>query len=152
MAERLYLAYGSNLNLTHMGACCPGAKALGTAGIANWRLAFCGCGGGNYLTIQPAPGFTVPVAVWAITPKDELALDEYEDYPALYYKQDMPITYQAPGPGRLCQGDAFIYIMVEGCRKGLPTPRYMDDCLAGYRAFGFDPALLHQAYAYSASH
>lgn len=145
-ARRFYLAYGSNLNLSRMAAQCPGAAILGTAALTGWRLAFCGCGGGNYLTIEPDPQGAVPVAVWAITPEDEKALDQYEDYPALYFKRELPVTYREQG-SNLCHAvQALVYIMVDGCRPGLPTASYMEECRAGYRSFGFDTALLQQAY------
>ena len=38
--EKLYIAYGSNLNLEQMAHRCPTAKVAGTAMLHNWRLAF----------------------------------------------------------------------------------------------------------------
>ena len=38
--ERLYIAYGSNLNLEQMAHRCPTAQAVGTATLKNWRLMF----------------------------------------------------------------------------------------------------------------
>jgi len=38
--DRLYIAYGSNLNLKQMAHRCPTAKVVGTAMLHNWRLAF----------------------------------------------------------------------------------------------------------------
>jgi len=67
MAKRYYLAYGSNLNREQMGYRCPQARPVGVAELKDWRLLFRGSGTGNYLTIEPALGFSVPVAVWAVT-------------------------------------------------------------------------------------
>lgn len=147
--EKLYLAYGSNLNKPQMEARCPTARVLGTAALEGWRLAFRGRGAGNYLTIQPAPGFSVPVAVWAVTGEDERALDAYEDYPAFYDKVPLPITYQELGTGRALSRDAFVYIMREGFPAGPPTPEYLRACQEGYQAFGFDLGILQEARARS---
>ena len=64
---RYYLAYGSNLNLAQMQCRCPDAHVAGTAELPGWRLMYKGSGSGNYLTIERAEGYTVPVAVWAVS-------------------------------------------------------------------------------------
>ncbi len=38
--RRLYVAYGSNLNLEQMAIRCPTAKVEGAIMLRNWRLAF----------------------------------------------------------------------------------------------------------------
>ena len=38
--DRLYIAYGSNLNLDQMKRRCPTAEVIGTAELKNWRLWF----------------------------------------------------------------------------------------------------------------
>ena len=47
---KYYLAYGSNLNIQQMAVRCPGARAVGTATIRDFKLAFRGSGtGGHYV-------------------------------------------------------------------------------------------------------
>jgi len=149
MAKKYYLAYGSNLNREQMGYRCPGAVPAGTAALQDWRLVFRGSGTGNYLTIEPAPGFTVPVAVWAVTQADERALDRYEGCPIFYRKETLPITCRGLKSGAERQMRAFVYLMNDGHPAGLPTTRYMDICAAGYRDFGFDSEVLLEARAYT---
>jgi len=149
MAKKYYLAYGSNLNREQMGYRCPQARPVGVAELQDWRLIFRGNGTGNYLTIEPAPGFSVPVAVWAVTLADEGALDRYEGFPAFYRKETLPITYTGLKTGAERQVRAFVYLMNEGHPAGLPTTRYMDTCEEGYRDFGFDPQVLLEARAYT---
>ena len=84
--ERLYIAYGSNLNLDQMKHRCPTAEIVGTAELKNWRLWFRGGGHSAVATIERERGFKVPVLVWRIQPQDELALDRYEGWPHLYRK------------------------------------------------------------------
>lgn len=40
---------------------------------------------------------------------------------------------------------AFVYIMHEDRLPGLPSKGYVETCMAGYRAFGFDTGLLLKA-------
>ena len=78
MQKRYYIAYGSNLNIHQMRWRCPSARIVGTAELAGWRLLFKGSKTGSYLTIEPFAECRVPVAVWEVSPRDELALDHYE--------------------------------------------------------------------------
>ncbi len=41
---KLYIAYGSNLNVDQMSTRCPGARVAGVAGLPNYRLTFRGNG------------------------------------------------------------------------------------------------------------
>lgn len=144
MAAWLYLAYGSNLNLSDMAERCPHAKVVGTARLENWRLAFRGGGTGFYLTVEPEEGAYVPVAVWSVGEEDLASLDYYEGYPRLYTREAWHIAYQSRD-GQARQGEALIYIMRPEYLEGVPTEAYMETCLAGYRSFGFDSAILMEA-------
>ena len=84
--RRLYVAYGSNLNLQQMGWRCPMAKVVGIGVIENYQLLFNGVA-----TIVPEEKAEVPVAVWEIQPRDEQSLDRYEGYPTLYRKEDIKV-------------------------------------------------------------
>ena len=98
--KKFYLAYGSNLNVKQMQFRCPDAKIVGTAEIPNYQLLFKGSKTGSYLTIEPKQGCTVPVAVWSVSERDELALDRYEGYPHFYYKTELelPLTETGKSP------------------------------------------------------
>ena len=45
--EKLYFAYGSNMNLNQMAFRCPDAEVVDTVRLEGYRLAFCMNGGGN---------------------------------------------------------------------------------------------------------
>lgn len=147
--KKYYLAYGSNLNQEQMRYRCPNAQPVGTVQLEGWRLIFRGSGTGNYLTIEPAPGYSVPVAVWAVTKADEAALDRYEGFPVFYRKETLPITYTGLKTAQERQVEAFVYLMNDGHPAGLPTTRYMDTCAEGYRDFGFDTGALLEARTYT---
>lgn len=146
MTKRYYLAYGSNLNVFQMKTRCPGARALGTAEIADYRLLFKGSKTGSYLTIEPQEGGIVPVAIWEVTPQDEERLDRYEGYPTFYYKKEMKLSFTGIRTGKKRMRNCFVYIMHEDRPLGVPTHRYMATCYEGYDDFGFDTDYLKKAF------
>jgi len=146
---RYYLAYGSNLNTRQMKMRCPDAREMGTTELPGWRLMFKGSKSGNYLTIEMEDGYTVPVAVWAVSETDEQNLDRYEGFPTFYYKRELEVGLRDAETGKRRMVSAFVYIMHEDRKLGRPTERYMACCREGYEHFGFDPAFLQEAYEYS---
>ena len=146
---RYYLAYGSNLNLAQMQTRCPDARVAGTAELKDRRLLFKGGERGRYLTVERAEGRSVPVAVWTVSERDERSLDRYEGFPHFYYKEELEVTLREAGSGERRTVKAFVYIMHEAFRPGPPAESYMALCREGYRDFGFDRALLDEAYAFS---
>ena len=91
MSKKLYIAYGSNLNLKQMKYRCPTAKLVGKGVVENYELQFKGMPHCSYATIAPCVGKSVPVALWELQPRDEKLLDRYEGYPSHYFKQDLPV-------------------------------------------------------------
>jgi len=137
--KRLYIAYGSNLNMAQMALRCPTARPVGTAAIEGYELLFRGTGQHGVATIEPREGSSVPVLVWDIKEKDELALDRYEAYPTLYGKQMMGIVVDGKAVS------AMVYVMVPGLEAGFPTQSYLDIIIEGYRNAGFDPCIIDAA-------
>lgn len=144
MSNKLYLAYGSNLNLEQMEYRCPYATPLGTAGLSGYRLLFRGGKNGAVATVEPAEGSSVPVLLWEITPRDEEALDRYEGYPHFYRKET--VTVELGGK----PVEAMVYIMNEGPPLGIPSGYYLEVIIDGYTSAGFDPAVLERAVRDSA--
>lgn len=66
MSKKLYIAYGSNLNLKHMKYRCPTAKLVGKGVVENYELQFKGMPHCSYATIAPCVGKSVPVALWEL--------------------------------------------------------------------------------------
>lgn len=146
MEKRYYIAYGSNLNIRQMKMRCPSARIIGTSKVPNYELLFKGSKTGSYLTIEPKENSTVPVAVWEVTEKDELALDRYEGFPAFYYKAEMTLPIKGIRTGKVRQRRVFVYIMHEDRLIGMPSVYYLRTCLEGYDDFGFDSKILMNAY------
>lgn len=145
MSKRYYIAYGSNLNIPQMRMRCPSARIIGTSVIEDYQLLFKGSKTGSYLTIEPMEGAEVPVVIWEVTETDEKALDRYEGYPNFYYKKEMTLDIKGIRTGKVRRRDAFVYIMHEERELGIPSWYYVNTCLDGYRAFGFDEKYLFDA-------
>lgn len=136
---KYYLAYGSNLNIKQMAYRCPNAKPVGKAVIKGYQLLFKGSKTGAYLTIEKAENSSVPVAVWEVTDDDEKRLDVYEGCPNFYYKTEMEVTIKRR------KVKAFVYIMHENRKIGIPSASYVSTCAVGYSDFGFSLKYLENA-------
>jgi hypothetical protein len=137
--RRLYIAYGSNLNLEQMTQRCPTAQAVGTSVMKDWRLIFRGGNTGAVATVERFRGSSVPILVWQLQPQDEAALDRYEGWPHLYRKETLRIRLN----GKTVE--SMIYIMNEIRPYGLPSPNYFSIIREGYISSGFDIGILHKA-------
>ncbi|WP_339787992.1 gamma-glutamylcyclotransferase family protein [Tissierella sp.] len=141
MDNRLYVAYGSNLNVEQMKYRCPTAKVYGKGMLQGYRLLFKGSLGNAYLTIEQKIGEEVPVIIWGIGPKDELSLDRYEGYPSFYYKENLEVELET---GEAVE--AMVYIMTSlRTRLSLPSKAYYEAVKEGYESFGFDIKFIEEA-------
>lgn len=133
---KLYVAYGSNLNLRQMSHRCPNAKVKGKGMLKGYQLTFRGVA-----TIEPDKDAETPVGVWEIDALDERALDYYEGYPRLYRKETVEVEMV---DGTKVQ--AMVYVMNEG-KPSLPNKYYYDVIHEGYHDVGLDEKYLHGALA-----
>lgn len=142
--DRLYIAYGSNLNLEQMKRRCPTAEVVGAAELRNWRLWFRGGNHSAVATIERERGFSVPVLVWRIQPQDEAALDRYEGWPHLYRKETLRLTVNKE------RVRAMVYIMnADRHPYGVPSAGYFDTIREGYASADFDIGILYDAVKHS---
>ena len=135
---RLYIAYGSNLNLEQMAKRCPTAEVVGKTYLHNYRLMFRGKSTA-VATVEKQDGNKVPVLVWRLQPSDEYNLDLYEGYPNFYRKEMLRISIS----GR--RMSAMIYIM-NAVKHPYDTPSrsYFETIRLGYESAGFDFGILRQ--------
>lgn len=132
MDTKLYVAYGSNLNLPQMANRCPTAKVVGASELKDYKLVFRGGHGGAVATVEPCKGNTVPVLIWKITKEDEIALDRYEGFPYLYRKENLRVKLKGKNI------KAMVYIMNEGRTLAQPSMYYYSVIYDGYKAQDFD--------------
>lgn len=144
MEEKLYFAYGSNINLEQMSYRCPAAQVVGPVTLEGYELLFRGnAGGWGVATIAPCEGSTVHGLLWEITPECERSLDRYEGYPSFYGKE--PVTVRDKGGQEIA---VMAYVMT-GCdlwwAPAPPTPNYYGGIRDGYRQNGLPLAPLKKA-------
>ena len=145
MADKFYIAYGSNLSREQMAFRTPDAEIVGTAVLKGWRLLF-----RQYATIKKNSKFETPVLVWKISEQDEKNLDRYEGFPRFYLKKNLKVNVTGLDGEDLGEMTAMVYIMtpeVVECRKSNPAPSnyYYSVIYAGYEDFGFDKKILRKA-------
>ncbi len=145
MKEKLYVAYGSNLNIRQMKYRCPTAKLYGVGELKDYELQFKGYPNSAYATIAPKVGSSVPIAVWKITSLDESSLDRYEGYPSHYYKENVSVNL---GNKSL---DAMVYIMNPKMDFALPSAGYYRTVHEGYLDCKLDVDVLNDAVGRSAA-
>lgn len=120
---RLYLAYGSNLDLGQMRHRCPGAEPVRAIMVPNRRLIF-----RRFADIIEEPGAQVPCAIYRITPEDEAALDRFEGVSVGSYTK-ATIRLRTPSLGVI---QPLVYL---NNRDGEdpPSRRYVETIRRGYR-------------------
>lgn len=142
MADRLYFAYGSNINLDQMAYRCPDAQEVGPVTLENYELLF---RRGGFATIAPKEGETVVGLLWSITPGCERSLDRYEGYPRFYDKRMVTVR---DSEGRSLS--VMAYIMDERFREPmLPTESYYNGILEGYQQNGLPVSALKKAWEHA---
>ena len=139
MKTKLYIAYGSNMDIRQMSFRCPTAKLICTSEVEGYRLLFRGSQTGAYATIEKADGYKVPVIVWEIGETDEMNLDRYEGFPAFYYKKDLTVSVNGK------REKAMAYIMDERRSLGEPSYRYYKVIEDAYSEFHLDINILEKA-------
>lgn len=133
-----YIAYGSNLSIRRMATRCPDAIPLGKSELKNWRLVFKGNHSNAVASIERAKGESVSVGLWAITQRDEKALDIYEGYPRAYRKEYHYVCFN----GKRLR--AMVYVMNSKI-YGRPSILYYDIIREGYQDFSLDVSVLIDA-------
>ena len=139
MKEKLYIAYGSNLDQRQMARRCPTAEVVCSGMLYGHELLFRGSQFGAVATVEPKPGARVPVLVWEIKPSDERALDLYEGYPHLYRKENLSVTMDGG------ERDIMAYVMTGEREYGVPARSYYETIARGYADAGFDIGVLNEA-------
>lgn len=135
MQNKLYVAYGSNMNISQMKQRCPGAQVVEKGMIQDMQIQF-----NKVATLHNAPGEQAPAVIWSLTSKDEEKLDIYEGYPHKYTKNEVIVDINGE------EFPAMAYIMNDNKRLGAPSDEYFNRIAEGYTYFGFDFLFLEEAY------
>ncbi len=121
---KVYIAYGSNMNLKQMAKRCPNAKKIGTGIIGDYKLII-----PRVATIVPDKDNFVPVVLWEITESCEKNLDKYEGFPHLYRKENFIVLTDK---GREIEGMAYVLNEPYCYYDSEPTKEYLNIIKEGY--------------------
>lgn len=122
---KLYVSYGSNMNIKQMNDRCPNAIIQAKGFLEDYKLVFRGKGHAN---IEKTPSSIVPIVMWQITKSCEDALDIYEGYPNYYTKRMIDINIDDR------QVKALTYVMTNEYENKVnnPTKEYYSIIEQGY--------------------
>lgn len=131
--SKIYIAYGSNLNVAQMKRRCPDAVLIGSGRLENYELLYRGNGRNlGVATVAHRKGGIVPIGIWSISANDERALDAYEGYPWLYKKRTLTVVLNSTDGERKVRG--LVYVMCpEHDHPAYPTQGYVRTIAQGYR-------------------
>lgn len=119
--DKLYIAYGSNINLEQMAHRCPTAEKVAAAFLEGYELQFKG-----YATISENKETKTPVLAWRLKPQDECNLDKYEGFPKVYCKKTVELEINGENQ------EAMVYIMNNDNHLQMPSVDYYRAILKGY--------------------
>ena len=142
MADKLYFAYGSNINLDQMRYRCPDAKVIDTVTLPDYELLFRGYDGSGLATIEPKKGSVVHGLLWRITSRCERSLDHYEGFPSLYDKRDVTVR---DSQGRSISVMAYVMVGGRHLTPATPSNFYYQGIRDGYRQTGLPQEALGDA-------
>ena len=132
--EPNYFAYGANLHKAQMKSLCPRSAPVCTARLVGYRLmialpAASPTNQPGWATVTPEAGAEAPGALFRLHADDLPALDHFEDYPALYGREEVEIQTE-DGPHQ-----AMLYIMRHPLQAARPAAHYVETLKQGYRDF-----------------
>lgn len=135
----LYIAYGSNMNLSQMKGRCPDSKVVCNGKLKGWELVF-----NVHADIIETNNIDdeIPVVLWDIADNDWYWLDMYEGYPKYYTRKTIPVELDN---GKI--ENAIVYVMADN-RKGIcpPDKHYFETIRQGC----IDNGIIDTEYLYNA--
>ena len=146
--KRVYIAYGSNMDICRMDKRCKDFEFYGIGYICNYRLTFQQSVSGFYANLIPVKSKKIkeyiPVVLYLISEEDEKQLDKYEGYPSAYRKKEIKVELE--GKSSIT---GLVYILPAKKSYGIPTFQYYRLISNAYKIFGFDLNTLKNALVYS---
>lgn len=133
---KLYVAYGSNINVDQMKFRCPDAQIYSTGMVQDYELSF-----NKVATLIKKEGELSPALVWKLPSSDEKSLDKFEGYPHKYKK----IAVDVKCGDEIISGMA--YVMVNSNEYKIPTDEYYQRIEKGYIENGLPLEYLENALA-----
>lgn len=133
----IYFAYGSNLHLEQMLRRCPDAEPLTQAILYGYRLTY----RRGVATVEKADKKDrVYGALYRISKRDMKALDTYEGYPRVYYRDTIQV--ETRGMGKI---HAMTYKMHKHFEVSPPRAGYYEIIQEGYQNWGLPTESLERS-------
>lgn len=146
--KKVYIAYGSNMDICRMDKRCPDFEFYGIGYIYNYRLTFQRSISGFYANMVSSKSKKdfeyVPVVLYLISEEDEELLDMFEGYPQAYKKSELEVELE---DGSRVKG--LVYLLPSNKSYGIPSIQYYRLIENAYKIFGFDLKVLKNALVWS---
>ncbi|MGI6459800.1 MAG: gamma-glutamylcyclotransferase family protein [Candidatus Hydrogenedentales bacterium] len=127
--DSLYFAYGSNMDSKQMAERCPGAKAVGTGVLQDYRFIINQRG---FATLRLEAGASTPGVLWALSPAHEKTLDQREGYREGLYDKSFRSVRRDTGE----EVQVLVYIDHRNQRIETPRDGYLERVIAGAESHG----------------
>ena len=139
--DRIYIAYGSNMDLERMRTRCPHSEFMSKGVLKGYKLTFQKSATGYYASvIKTKDEIEVPVILYKISEYDEERLDSYEGCPRYYKKHNLKVEDEF---GKEIEGIA--YILPQDKAYGLPSYKYINLIARAYENFNLDKKVIQEA-------
>nr|WP_315024090.1 gamma-glutamylcyclotransferase family protein [uncultured Aminipila sp.] len=128
---KIYVAYGSNMNIHRMAKSCPFAKVLGVGELENYKLTFRGRHRG-VANIEKCEGQKIPVVLWEINDTWGKVLEKSASILRRYVKNQVQVKF------RNQTIDAVVYVIADKYCEFPAKPRlsYIETMEQGYDEYG----------------
>ncbi len=140
MSNRLYFAYGSNMDRQQMAHRCSAASVVSTGWLNNYGYRIEGRG---FATIVPEQKSRVWGVIWQLTADCELSLDGYEGVSKGIYWKEI-VTIESQSSEKSCLVYIAPYRQAISNRQNLPYLNYQDRIVTAAREFNFPTAYQSQ--------
>ena len=138
--NKIYLAYGSDINTTHMEQHCLDAEPIGTTELHGYALCFRGDDGRAAATLEQSEG-SVPALLWEISPDDEQELDHCANEDYAFRKETATVVHNGTPI------DVFFYVIDAAHDFGAPSYSHYSTIEDGYSEAGFNTDTLRKSLA-----
>ncbi len=132
-------AYGTNISQTEMNSHSDEAAFIGYGELENFALKFRGFANHGVATLEKKKGAKVPVAIYDISEKARLMLDNFERFPYAYKR----IKVKAMFNGQPIKG--YVYVLKLKLPPQMPNNEYIKALRLGYFVAHLDDTPINEA-------
>lgn len=128
---KIYVAYGSNMNIHRMAKSCPFAKVLGVGELEDYRLTFRGKRKG-VACIEQCKGQKTPVVLWKVDCRWAKFLDKFATISKKYIKKQVTVQFR----NNTLEADVYVIANKYSEFPARPSQYYIETMVEGYAEHG----------------